>query len=93
MRTIRACLACLALAIGCGLTGCSDAPQQTVIDLPPVQPLTVDEWKTMPVDTKYENDTFERLKLNDPKLNDEAAWNAFMRSVIVPERKQDIPSP
>jgi hypothetical protein len=77
--------ACLSLLTGCGRT--QQAPQ-------PIQPptaLTVAEWKTLPVDLKYDEATFDRLKLADPKLQTEAGWNEFMLKVIVPERKIDIP--
>jgi hypothetical protein len=91
MRLIAACFICFALACCGAFVGCGGAPQQTVIDLPPQEPLTIEEWKSLPVDKKYENYAFERLRLGDPKLKSDAAWDAFMREVIVPERKKDIP--
>jgi hypothetical protein len=91
MRLICRCVICLALLAGGGMFGCNRTPQQTVIELPPMRPLTVEEWKKLPVDKKYEPYAFEQLKLNDPQLKGEAAWDAFMRNVIMPERDKDIP--
>lgn len=90
MQWLRTSAYCLALACCCGLSGCGGSPQQTVIELPPKEPLSVEEWKTLPVEEKYEHDAFERLRLSDSQLKSDAAWDAFMRDVIVPERKKDI---
>ncbi|MEQ8790305.1 MAG: hypothetical protein RIC55_28675 [Pirellulaceae bacterium] len=89
MKRLRAliCVACCLFVLGCFGT-----PTQEVKELEPKTPLSVDEWKQLPVDVKYENDTFERLKLNDPKLKQDRAWEQFMRTVVVPERKKDIPA-
>lgn len=55
------------------------------------QPLTVEEWRDLEISEKYDEGTFERLKLNDPKLKSEEEWNKFMRRVVIPERKADMP--
>ena len=75
----------LALTIGCG-----QQSEDSVATA--AQPLTVDEWKLLEVTEKYAPETFDRLKLNDPKLKDERSWDMFMRDVVVPERKKDIPT-
>ena len=56
------------------------------------QPLTVEEWKLLEVAEKYEPETLERLKMSDPELEEEWNWNRFMRDVVVPERRKDIPT-
>lgn len=78
-------LAAVILMAGCGRT---QPPPQP---LAPPTPLSVEEWKKLPVDIKYDEATFERLKLADQKLQTEAGWNDFMMKVIIPERKIDIP--
>lgn len=72
---------------GCGKSG----PEQTQA-LEATGPLTVEEWKALPIETKYDETTFERLKKNDEKLQTEQGWDKFMREVVVPERKKDIPA-
>ena len=69
--------------------GCGDDGPPT---LPPAPtPLSVAEWKTLEIPIKYDEGTFDRLKMNDPKLQTDRGWDRFMREVIVPERKKDIP--
>ena len=57
----------------------------------PPPPLTVEAWKELPIQEKYDAATFERLKDADPKLKSPREWDKFMRGVVVPERKVDIP--
>ena len=71
------------------LAGCGDNGPPT---LPPAPtPLNVQEWKSLEIQVKYDEATFDRLKLNDPKLKSDREWHRFMREVVVPERKKDIP--
>ena len=49
------------------------------------------EWKQLPVEEKYQPESFERLKLNDPELRSDRAWHQFMLKLVVPEHKKDIP--
>jgi len=58
----------------------------------PASPLTVAEWKTLPVDEKYEPATIERLKKADPNLETPEGWDAFNRSTLLPARKMDFPN-
>lgn len=76
------------LALG-GASGCGSADP---VPTGPPPPLTVEAWKILPVEEKYDPGTFERLKDGDPKLHSPQAWNRFMAEVVVPERKKDIPS-
>lgn len=82
MRRLAAILIA-ALAIGCG--GKSDAAKTV-----PTSPLTVAEWKTMPVEEKYVPETIERLKKADPNLETPEGWDAFNRSTLLPARKKDF---
>lgn len=62
--------------------------------LPPpgaLTPITVDEWRDLDPSEKYDPATFDRLKLNDPKLQNEQEWERFMKTVVLPERKIEIP--
>ncbi len=72
------------LILGCG----GEAVENT--DGPP-PPLTVEAWKELPIEEKYDASTFERLKDADPKLQSDREWDKFMRNVVIPERKVDIP--
>lgn len=45
----------------------------------------------LPIEEKYDAATFERLKDATPDPESPKAWDRFMREVIVPERKRDIP--
>jgi hypothetical protein len=74
--------ALVAAVAGCGSTPAT-APGKT--------PLTVEQWKTLPVQAKYEVETLERLKLGDPKLQDQRAWDKFTREVLLPAKKKDRP--
>lgn len=72
------------------LSGCSQKEQgPRPIETP--KPLSLADWKGLPIDIKYDEATFERLKLADPKLQDARAWHDFMAKEIIPERKVDIP--
>lgn len=73
-------------AIGCGSTELP--PPQTPATLPP---LTLEQWKTLPVEEKYDEGTFDRLRDADPSLKAHRAWQKFMKEVVVPERMIDIP--
>jgi hypothetical protein len=59
--------------------------------VPTTTALTLDEWKTLPLDVKYDGATFDRLRMTDQRLQDERAWMSFMATHIIPERKKDIP--
>lgn len=72
------------------LTGCGD----NVKPPPPAPALTalsLEEWRQLPIDQKYDGATFDRLRMSDPRLQDERAWLTYMARHIIPERKQDIP--
>ena len=71
--------------MGCGG---SRLPPQPPTELPQ---LTIEEWKTLPIEEKYDAATFERLREADESLSSDRAWNKFMMEVIIPERKIDIP--
>ena len=74
----------LILLVGCGQPG-----QEVTFDS---HPLTIEEWNQLQVEEKYELATLERLRANDSKLKSEHNWGVFMRKVVVPQRKLDIPS-
>jgi ABC-type glycerol-3-phosphate transport system substrate-binding protein len=76
-------LGLLALA-GCGGSG---GPATTA---PAEQPLTVAEWQSMPADKKYQAETFERLKVGEPKFQAEKAWDEFYRKTVQPGRKKEL---
>lgn len=77
------------LILICALLGCGRNAEQVSNKS---QSLSVEEWKTLEIFEKYEPETFDRLKLYKPELADEENWEDFMRTVIVPERRKDIPT-
>jgi hypothetical protein len=85
---LRMLVACMLMVSVC--TGCGDR------SLPPSAPprlgaLTIDQWKQLPIEEKYDEATFERLRQQDDKLQSDRAWNRFFRKVVIPERMKDIP--
>lgn len=56
---------------------------------PETGPLTVEEWMQIPSSEKYEEQTVNRLRLNDPKLKSERAWEKFKRDVIGKEMQRE----
>ncbi|MBI2807724.1 MAG: hypothetical protein HYX68_22310 [Planctomycetes bacterium] len=69
------------LAAGCGGT----------VELPPAEPVTLEVWKAMPPESKFEAATLERLKAGEPRLQKEAEWARFTRTVLIPARKKEFP--
>jgi hypothetical protein len=77
----------LLLLAAVGLAGCGGRPVG-----PSSAPLSVAEWKAMPVGQKYTADTLERLKAGDPKLGTPEGWEAFSRTTLREARKNDFPA-
>lgn len=71
-----------------GFVGCGESPTPP----PPLAPLTVAEWKALPVAEKYNSEAIERLKLGDPALETPEGWEAFQKKVVIPARKKDFPN-
>jgi len=78
------------LILICILAGCSSEPDSNVALND--QPISIEAWQELEVAEKYAPETLDRLKLNDPRLENERNWNRFMRSVVVPARRKDIPT-
>jgi hypothetical protein len=74
----------LLLTVVSGLAGCGGKPAAE----PP--PLSVADWKAMPVDQKYTPEALERLKRGDPKLETPEGWEAFSRTTLAAARKKDF---
>lgn len=78
-------LAALFAAVGCG--GELKPPP-----LPePPKPLTVEEWNALPVVEKYDGETLDRLRIDNPALKSEAGWDKFFQEVVIPQRRIDVP--
>lgn len=82
----------LAFVMVLGVLGCDSGPETKPLPAPP-GPLTLQEWKALPVQEKYDGATFDRLRKSDPKLRSDQAWDRFFRAVVIPERKKDLPAP
>jgi hypothetical protein len=55
-------------------------------------PLSVEMWSSYEPQKKYEIATIERLKNEDPKFTDDAEWDRFMKTVVIPGRKRELPN-
>jgi hypothetical protein len=73
----------LMTVIGCGKTDPVPSAEE--------KPLTLEQWKTLPVQEKYEVDTFERLKQGEPKFREQREWDKFARDTLMPAKKRDFP--
>ncbi|QDT89617.1 hypothetical protein [Gimesia algae] len=78
------------------LTGCggSEAEVQVGVptDIPPAAPLSLEEWNAITdVNEKYDIATLERLRASDPQLESEKGWNQFMKEVVGPKMKAEMP--
>jgi hypothetical protein len=80
----------LFVALALGLAGCGGSGSQG----PSAQqaPLTVNDWKALPVDQKYSSETLERLKTGDPGLQTAEGWETFQKNVVGPARRKDFPN-
>ncbi|MEX0820282.1 MAG: hypothetical protein WD070_11845 [Pirellulaceae bacterium] len=79
------CLLVASFAVGCG-------NEPTPGTTPPAPtPLSVAQWRELPVGEKYDEATFARLKMQDPRLQTDRGWHRFMAETVVPERKKDLP--
>lgn len=71
------------------ISGCSSSQPQSTVDRE--TPLTVAAWRSLAPAVKYEFETLELLRANEPKLENERAWSQFMRDVVVPQRQVEFP--
>jgi hypothetical protein len=69
---------------GCGPSSSPPSPEEAS--------LSVEQWKAMPPDQKYQIETFERLKAGNPKFRNQNEWDKFTREVILPAKKKDFPN-
>jgi hypothetical protein len=76
--------AALALALaGCGAPKHEPGPHEV--------PLTLEQWKALPPETKFEIDTYERLKLSEQKLYDSKEWDRFYKTTVLPAKAKERP--
>jgi hypothetical protein len=78
-------LALVLLAGVLATAGCGAKP------VGPPAPMSVAEWKALPVDQKYTPEALERLKQGDPNLQTAEGWEAFSRTTLAEARKKDFP--
>lgn len=89
MRAFIYWLTCLLLI---SLLACSEEKQK--VSLPPEPTaLTVEQWRELHVNEKYDEATLDRLRMEEKSLKSGRAWKKFMEEVVMPEMKKDIPPP
>jgi hypothetical protein len=54
-------------------------------------PLTMEQWKALPSQTRYEIETLERLKQGTPKLQNQREWDRFTREELLPMKNKEMP--
>lgn len=78
---------------GCGGSSSSSGVEigkPSTIPEPP--PLSVEQWKAMTnPNKKYDIDMLERLRNSDPSLKSKKAWKKFMKEVVGPGMKKEMP--
>jgi len=71
---------------------CSQKSEQTVThDDSGV--LTLEAWKTLPLEEKYDGATLERLRQHDEKLKSDRAWKKYLKENVHPDMKKEVWSP
>jgi len=90
MQNIYYLITLFAALVFATVTGCGDKVTPPA-PAPAATTLSLEDWRKLPVELKYDGDTLDRLRMNDPRLQNERAWQAYMMQNIIPERKKDIP--
>ena len=72
------------------LAGCQEKSKNLMVQ--DNSPLSIEAWQELEISNKYAPETLERLRQYDSKLKDDKSWDRFMRDVIVPQRRIDIPT-
>lgn len=74
-------IAVLGFLVGCG----GSPPSPAAVE----RPMTVAEWEGLPADQKYRAESYERLKLGEPKFQDERYWDRFYKQTVLPGQKKE----
>lgn len=77
-------LALLVVFAGLGCGGYTPSESETQLKL------TVEEWRSLPVERKYDEETLDDLRARNPDLKSEKGWKRFTDEVLEPERAQDL---
>ncbi len=76
----------LTIAVLGFLVGCGGSPPSPTAE----KPMIVAEWEGLPADQKYQAESYERLKLGEPKFQDEKAWDRFYKQTVLPGQKKEL---
>jgi hypothetical protein len=68
------------------LAGCGGSSAPATVE----KPMTIAEWEGLPADRKFQAESYERLKLGEPKFQDEKNWDRFYKQTILPARKKEM---
>jgi len=82
-RLSWAVMCTVAMTAGCS----SEQPAPTL----PEGPLTIAEWKELPIEIKFEEEGLKRLREGTPELQDDAAFQKFQETTLKEELKKDAP--
>ncbi|MCE9534441.1 MAG: hypothetical protein K8T89_25460 [Planctomycetes bacterium] len=75
------------------IEGCRKKSPASLSAKPEDTPISLAEWRTMPSPQKYEPEVLERLKIGEPKMQNQKEWDVFYHAEFEPGRKRDLASP
>lgn len=75
-----------------GVMACSQKSETTLSQGEP-EVMTLEVWKSLPAQIKYDGATLEKLRQHDKKLRSNRAWQKYFRENVQPEMKKQVWSP
>lgn len=95
---MRSILKAAAILVTISCCGCQKAPSTDIAAAahsketpaaPMTGPLSIEDWKQMEGEIKYDPTTFERLKKGDRSLRTRQGWDKFVQEVLKPEIRRE----
>lgn len=76
------------LTLAFALSGCGSKKDQEVKTKLDRSPLTVEQWKAISPEEKFDAAILERLRAGNSELADDDAWSDFEKEVLAPELRK-----
>ncbi|MGL6094636.1 MAG: hypothetical protein ACRC7O_02390 [Fimbriiglobus sp.] len=77
------------VALATLLAGCGEMKHEPE---PHEIPLTIEQWKALPPETKFQIDSYERLKLSEQRLYDSREWDKLYKTTVLPAKAKELPA-